>query len=205
MAVIKISRQQVPIWLFILVPLASTGVIAATLLTNGLNETGFQLAARYTVRISLPLFLLAYSASALKQLFPSEITRWLRRNRRYIGINFAIAHFIHMGAFIAFFIFIGEVPNLLTVLGGGSTYLLIAALALTSNNWSVHTLGKLWHWLHRVGIHAIWATFFALYLGRLSDPGLLSVGASGAGVLIFFAALRLVALASTRRKRAQTI
>jgi methionine sulfoxide reductase heme-binding subunit len=40
-------------------------------------------------RLSAPYFLLAFTASALQQLFPSALTRWLLANRRYLGLAFA--------------------------------------------------------------------------------------------------------------------
>lgn len=194
-----------PLWLFIITPATSALVIAITLMAHGYNEDGLLLTARYTVRVGLPLFLLAYSASALTQFFPSQSTRWIRRNRRYIGINFAVAHFIHMGAFTLYFVTLNEAPDIGTLVGGGSVYVLIALMALTSNNWSVRTLGKAWHLLHRIGIHATWAVFLVLYMGRLSDPGEATTGIVGMATLLLFAALRATAFGLKHRRQKSTI
>ena len=194
-----------PLWLFIITPAASALVIGITLIVHGYNEDGLLLTARYTVRVGLPLFLLAYSASALSHIFPSQITRWIRRNRRYIGINFAIAHFIHMGAFTLYFVTLDETPDIGTLVGGGAVYVLIAFMALTSNNWSVRTLGKAWHLLHRIGIHATWAVFLVLYLGRLTDAGQATAGIVGMAALLFFAALRATSFGLKHRRQKSTI
>ena len=44
---------------------------------------------QYTVRWSVPWLYLAFAASSLAALFPGKISRWLLRNRRYIGLCFA--------------------------------------------------------------------------------------------------------------------
>ncbi len=200
----KVSGHKVLVWLFVTVPFASFTVIVSTLLIYGYTDTGMQLASRYTVRVSLPLFLLAYSASALAHFFPTDLTRWLRRNRRYIGINFAIAHFIHMATFLTFLGFF-EIEDVVTdpavLLGSGLAYTFIAVMAFTSNNWSQRVLGAKWLWLHRVGIHYIWVIFTITYLGRLADPEMVIVGLIGTGLLVLAAGLRLVVFVARRRKR----
>ena len=50
---------------------------------------------RFTARTSLVLFCLAFSAAALARMWPNAWTRWLRRNRRYLGVSFAASHAIH--------------------------------------------------------------------------------------------------------------
>ena len=42
-----------------------------------------------SVRCSVPWLYLAFAASSLQQLFPGELSRWLMRNRRIIGLCFA--------------------------------------------------------------------------------------------------------------------
>ena len=74
--------------------LAMTAAIAAF---KGTEVEGTRLAIRMTARTSLVLFLLAFTASATTRLFPSAATSWQRRNRRYLGLSFAISHLIHGG------------------------------------------------------------------------------------------------------------
>ena len=44
---------------------------------------------RTSVRLSAPWVILAFAASSLLALFPGELTRWLMRNRRMLGLCFA--------------------------------------------------------------------------------------------------------------------
>ena len=44
---------------------------------------------QFTVRCSVPWLYLAFAASSLVVVFPGESSRWLMRNRRYIGLCFA--------------------------------------------------------------------------------------------------------------------
>lgn len=126
------------------------------------------LAARWTARAALPLFLVAYLASSLLRLWPGEMTRALVRRRRQWGLGFALAHSIHLGALLYNILNFDSRP-LPTLLGGGLAYLLIYVMALTSNDASMRLLGKWWKRLHRFGIHYIWLIFTLSYLGRFSD------------------------------------
>lgn len=126
------------------------------------------LAARWTARAALPLFLVAYIASSLLRLWPGEITRALVRRRRQWGLGFALAHSIHLGALLHNILNFDSRP-LPTLLGGGLAYLLIYAMAATSNDASMRLLGKWWKRLHSFGIHYIWLIFTLSYLGRFAD------------------------------------
>jgi len=61
---------------------------------------GIRLVIRATARTSLVLFVMAFTAGALVELVPSDATRWQRRNRRYLGVSFAVSHFIHLAAIV---------------------------------------------------------------------------------------------------------
>ena len=45
----------------------------------------------YSVRYAVPFIFLVVAASALPVLFPGALTFWLLRNRKYIGLCFAVA------------------------------------------------------------------------------------------------------------------
>lgn len=197
-------RNKLPTWLFITTPLLSMLVIGATLANYGWTDEGLRLSARYTVRVGLPLFLAAYAAGALVYFFPSDTTRWLRRNRRYLGINFAVAHFIHLATVILFFTNVEEPLSIVTLLGGGLAYVFMGAMMLTSNNWSVKTLGKNWGRLHLIGSHLLWGIFFVSYLGRLSDPGREAIGIVGLLIIVPPLLLRMAAATSKRKARQKT-
>jgi DMSO/TMAO reductase YedYZ heme-binding membrane subunit len=162
-----------------LTTLAALGVVAYVYAEfGGWHADGAGAAARYTARFSFPIFVAAWSASALATLWPGGWRSVMLRRRRAIGLSFAAAHFVHLAALlIAVFVFAAQ-PSAKTVYGGGATYLLIAAMALTSNNWAVRTLGpRNWKALHTIGGLAIAIVFTVSYLGRLDEKPWLAIPA----------------------------
>src|SRR5215468_4389963 len=69
---------------------------------RGFEVEGVRMVIRFTARTSLLFFCLAFSAAALARLWPNGWTRWLRRNRRYLGVSFAASHSIHAVAIVCF-------------------------------------------------------------------------------------------------------
>ncbi len=58
-------------------------------------------------------------------------------------------------------------PGTATIVLGGLAFLLIALMALTSNDQSVRLLGpRAWRALHLVGAYYVWLVFMNSYLGR---------------------------------------
>src|SRR6185369_10827090 len=138
--------------------------------SEGWTIDGIRLAIRATARTSLVLFALAFTASALAELAPSEATRWQRRNRRYLGVSFAVSHFIHLGAIIALATLdttlFWKLTNVATIVLAGTAYLFIAAMAATSFDRSAAWLGpRKWRLLHLVGGWYIWISF-AVAVGK---------------------------------------
>src|ERR1700685_3068658 len=66
------------------------------------DADAIRMVIRFTARTSLLFFCLAFSAAALARLWPNAWTRWQRRNRRYLGVNFAASHGIHAVAIACF-------------------------------------------------------------------------------------------------------
>ena len=130
-----------PRWPFFGVLAVVAAIVAGSLAAFETAEAVLQHITRYTARFSFLIFVTVFASGALAALFPSDVTRWLRRNRRYTGLSFALAHFLHLLAIIALFVTLGEMPDLVTIVGGGLAYLFIAAMAATSNDWSVRKLG----------------------------------------------------------------
>ena len=142
-------------------------VIAASINAFGAEAQGWQLAARYTARTSFALFLLVYLTAPLALLIPSSSA--IKRERRGLGLAFAGAHFMHLGALITYLQVSGHPPALLTVTFGGIGYALIALMALTSNDASVRTLGPAnWRRLHTFGLHYTWFIFVVTYVRRIA-------------------------------------
>jgi hypothetical protein len=137
---------------------------------SGGDADGIRLVIRATARTSLVLFVLAFTASAMVELLPSDATRWQRRNRRYLGVSFAVSHFIHLAAIVSLAVvdkvLFWKLTNLGTIVLAGAAYLFIAAMAATSFDRSAAWLGpRKWRLLHLVGGWYIWISF-AVAIGK---------------------------------------
>ncbi len=158
------------------VPLAIAGValgaiaLAIPLAVNGSDAWGWQMAARYTARVSFFLFLTVYmSAPWTTVVADPPLLRAARRERRGLGLAFAGAHFVHLGALITSIALSDKPPALLTVIFGGFGYVLIAAMAVTSNDAAVRALGVNWRRLHTFGLHYVWFIFAITYARRIAS------------------------------------
>ena len=117
-----------------------------------------------------------FYARAWHQLRPSAASRWAVRNRRYLGLAFATAHLVHLVR--AHALQRGDGPGAGPRDAGRRRRRLrvIAAMAATSNDWSVRTLGaRNWKRLHTVGIFWIWGVFTFSYFGRVAEGQLFFV------------------------------
>jgi len=173
--------------------LAGAGAIVAALWAGSSSAEQALLAARWTARTALPLFLVAYLASSLVRLWPSDLTRALARRRRQWGLGFAIAHGVHLVALAVNVLHFGPARPWQTLIGGGIAYLMVLLMALTSNDTSVRRLGRGWRWLHRFGIHYIWLIFFISYAGRIGSADKMVTGWVFSSLLILALGVRLLA------------
>jgi len=124
---------------------------------------------QYSVRWAVPFIFLVIATSALFRLFPGRSTRWLLRNRRYIGLCFAVA-MAWQGAFIFIVSFshsahyYSEIYLLRDELEGSSGYLFLAAMTLTSFGLFRRRLSaEQWRFLHLSGVIFLWAYPFSVY------------------------------------------
>lgn len=184
------DTRSAPLWLALLI--AVSAIIAALSFGHTPSEQAL-LAARWTARVALPVFLLAYLASSLLRIWPSELTKSLVRRRRQWGLGFALAHTIHLIALAINVLVFGPSREPETLLGGGLAYVFILVMALTSNNWSMKKLGKNWKRLHVAGIHYIWLIFAISYASRLGDPEKFLTGAVFTPVMLGALGVRLYA------------
>ncbi|BBB13202.1 hypothetical protein [Sphingopyxis sp. FD7] len=150
--------------LFWTLTLALAAMALAFLFAIGWDTEGYRMVIRATARTSLVLFLAAFAASAAFKLWPGLFTRWLRRNRRQLGLGFAMSHFIHALAIIALWRSDPSVFWLLSnprsIATGGAAYVFIALLAATSFDRMAKLLGsKLWSRLHWWGAWIVALSF----------------------------------------------
>ncbi|MCW5735271.1 MAG: hypothetical protein KIS73_14155 [Enhydrobacter sp.] len=180
--------------------------MTAYLLADEPDVEGLRTVIRATARTSLILFAMAFAASALVELAPGAVTRWHRRNRRYIGVSFAFSHAIHLAALVALAQIDPELfwtlTNPTTLVLAGTAYLLLAAMTATSFDRTAAWLGaRTWRLLHLVGGWYIWISF-AVAIGKRLSQG--PVYWALMALLLGVAIVRLVAM-SRRSRRARAV
>lgn len=155
-------------------PLALAGIalalaVAAWFLATTPGEAlGWQLAARYTARTSFTLFTIVYLIAPIAAFMP-ELAAGVKSVRRGLGLAFAGAHFVHLGALITYFQVSGDTPKTSTLIGGGLAFVLIGLMAITANDTAIRTLGAAnWRRLHTFALHYVWLIFVVTYAGRVA-------------------------------------
>jgi DMSO/TMAO reductase YedYZ heme-binding membrane subunit len=133
---------------------------------------GVRMVIRFTARSSLLFFCLAFAASALAMLWPTPGTRWLRRNRRMLGLTFAASHAIHAIAIICFAVMApadyAAATTPASYIFGGVGYAFIIAMAATSFNRSAAAIGlRAWRILHTTGVYYLWFQFMVSFGMRI--------------------------------------
>ena len=180
-------------------PLVALAAVLATiavgmpLLLNADPVEGIRQAIRATARLSLVLFLLAFTASALRHFRPGALADWQVRNRRFFGLGLGVSHLAHLGAIIAF---VQMAPALFwgdrTPLGnlpGAIGYAVLTLMLLTSFPGPAARLGaRGWKRLHGVGVWVLWLLFVGGL--RSHDTGgtdyalLIALAVAGAGLRV---------------------
>jgi len=149
-------------------------VIGLTLFSRDLSEESIRWAMRLSVDTAFPFFFLAFTAASVHKLKPSAISQYLLRNRRYLGISFAALFLLH-GTLIYVLSqlypepFFSQLTDEL-LYGGLLTFVVVALMAITSNDFSVRLLGrKAWSRLHKVSGYFIAIMFLLTYLSKLDQ------------------------------------
>lgn len=118
------------------------------------------------------VYLVIFVARPLRQLLPNDMTKWLLRERRALGIAFAAVHTVHLGLIFTRL----DLASLLArpVIGtavGATAYLLMYLMLLTSFDAPARRLGpQHWHRLHKTGLYFIGFVFFATLLPEPGQP-----------------------------------
>lgn len=136
----------------------------------GFNDENLLILLRLTARAAFMIYLVVFVARPLRQLFATQATRWLLRERRSLGIAFAAIHTVHLGLIACRF---GSNPELeYSVSGGfvgGIAYLLLYLMLITSFDAPARAIGpQAWRRLHKTGLYVIGFVFVATLL---PDPG----------------------------------
>jgi len=151
-----------------------------------------------SVRYSLLLFCLAFSATALHELWPTSQSRWLLNNRRYIGLSFAAVHSIHIVALIIYAVVAPDVyannSRLISEVFGVIGYAFVLAMTVTSFSRTKKWLTPArWTALHTTGGYCIWAVFMYMFVKRVIAHPLDPIFSIALTMLLSSVALRLQA------------
>ena len=185
-----LDRRATPLLIGLFAGLAA---VAAAWLAGSDDAARAGLAARWTARAALPVFLVAFLAGTVAHRWPGPRTRALRRRRRQWGLGFALAHTIHLAALGINVIVYAPGRTWQSLIGGGLAYAILYLMALTSTDGWQRRLGKWWRRLHLFGIYYLWFIFAVSYAGRAfgPDPDKRMVGVVFTGILVAALALRL--------------
>ena len=179
--------------LFYLVAALTFASIGVGLVVTGISSAESAVSMiRLSVQLASPWIFLAFVARPLVQLHPGSLSRWLLRNRRYLGLLFA-AGFAWQGVFIAVLLALHPdyywqvLHNTADFVLRMLSYLLLLALTVTSfypvrramrpNTWRV---------LHLVGIWYFWAAIWVSYVGVLliGDTRIIAIVYVMAGLIV---------------------
>lgn len=123
----------------------------------------------FSVRWAVPFIFIVVATSSLQQLFPGPLPMWLLRNRKYIGLCFAVA-MAWQGLFIftmsMFFrdYYYEDIYFLRDELEGSVGYIFLVAMVLTSFQFArKHLTSKQWKLIHKSGLYFLWAYPFSVY------------------------------------------
>jgi len=124
---------------------------------------------QFSVRCAIPWLFLAFAASSLHVVLPGTFSRWLLRNRKFIGLCFAAA----MGWQLTFILwlvgihtdyYVNDVYVLSDVIEGTVGYSFLIAMTFTSFKFGRSLLSaKNWRLLHKSGIYWLWFYAWSVY------------------------------------------
>jgi DMSO/TMAO reductase YedYZ heme-binding membrane subunit len=165
------SSSRKNIYILLIVILSASTFSVLYLNSAGHNDDNIRLLQRLTARLSFMIYLLIFIARPLRQMFKTDTTLWLVRERRSFGIAFAAMHSVHLGLIVYRF---STIPGLsygvAEGLIGGTAYVLMYLMLLTSFDGPARALGPLaWRRLHKFGLYYIGAIFISTLLPEQGD------------------------------------
>ena len=128
----------------------------------------------FSVRLAVPFIFLVVAASSMQILFPGSFSKWWLRNRKYIGMCFAVAMswqglFIFIMSYFFRDYYFENVYLFRDELEGSIGYIFLPAMVVTSFHFGrKHLSAKQWKLLHKSGIYFLWAYPFSTYWWSLS-------------------------------------
>ncbi|MGI9264698.1 MAG: hypothetical protein ACR2QU_07205 [Gammaproteobacteria bacterium] len=197
--------------LFWLISVPMSAVMVLEVMAVDLSTaTGVSAMISFSVRWAVPFIYLVVAISSLQTLFPGPFPAWLLRNRKYIGMCFAVA-MAWQGAFIFLMsnfhrdYYFDQIYYLRDELEGTTGYIFLAAMVVTSfEPGRKHLDAKQWKLLHRSAVYFLFAYPFSVYWWNLSyyeNPRPIDHVFYWIGFVAF--ALRIAAWGERRRQASQ--
>ena len=167
------SNSEKGIWAWSIVKLCVGGALilfAGIFILNGWNEEAIRMAIRWSARISVVLFCIAFAATSFHAWRKNSFSWWVFMNRKFFGISFAIVHLIHLLFLILlqfnFYPLFAQGVDF-SILGGILAYIFIVLMLLTSFPFfSKFLTKKSWKILHTSGGYWIWVVFMISFWKR---------------------------------------
>jgi methionine sulfoxide reductase heme-binding subunit len=151
--------------------LALAMMLSSIAIVHGTDEASWRIAVRATARTSVLLFLGTFIATAIRKLWPGKLSNWLRQNRRYLGVSFAVSHTCHALTILGLAI---ATPHAIHADHGGLLgYTFIGLMTFTSFDRPAQLLGqRSWKILHGTGSSYLWLAFALTFSKRIAgNPG----------------------------------
>ena len=127
---------------------------------------------RYSAHLAFAFLIVAFSASTLKRVRKNAVSTYLMRHRRQVGLGFATAHFAQTTAPPQHYTRPEGLSVDASTAVAGFGYVVLLALTLTSNDWSVKQMGPVtWRRLHTTGINILMLYFFVAFSAKLLTEG----------------------------------
>ena len=197
-------------WL-IAIPM-SIAMIIAMMGADMTTGPGVSTMIGFSVRFAVPFIFLVVAASSVQILFPGPFPTWWLRNRKYLGMCFAVA-MAWQGTFILmmsnFFreYYFENIYLLRDELEGSIGYIFLPAIVVTSFHFGrKHLSPKQWKLLHKSAIYFLFAYPFSVYWWNLyyyENPEPIDYIYYWGGFLAF--AVRIAAWGKKRQQAAKKI
>jgi hypothetical protein len=210
-----LKHKAINAWgLFWLISVPISVAIAAEMFASDLSSgDGVSHMISYSVRYAVPLIFMVVASSSLQILFPGPLAMWWLRNRKYLGLCFAVAMawqglFIFMMSYFFRDYYYADVYLLRDEIEGSVGYIFLAAMVLTSFRFGRSFLSQdQWRVLHKTGLYFLWAYPFSVYwwnsVHYYGSPAPIDHIFYWMGFAAF--ALRIAAWGKQREKRASCV
>ena len=204
-----LAHKAINKWrLFWLIAIPMFITIVVTMMGADMSTaSGVSSMSGFSVRLAVPFIFLVVAASSMQILFPGSFSKWWLRNRKYIGMCFAVAMswqglFIFIMSYFFRDYYFENVYLFRDELEGSIGYIFLPAMVVTSFHFGrKHLSAKQWKLLHKSGVYFLWAYPFSTYWWSLSyyqNPVPLDYVYYWCGFLAF--AVRIAAWGKQRRQ-----